>query len=69
MQSLETKSSRPRSFETETRPSRLRLQKTGLETRLETASRDSITVHIFEYWTADVKKLISILLVQIIKKM
>jgi len=44
MQSLETKSSRPRpkSFETETRP---RLQKTGLETRLETEteSRHSIT--------------------------
>jgi len=32
MQNLETKSSRPKSFETETRPSRPRLQKTGLET-------------------------------------
>jgi len=53
MQSLETKSSRPRptSFVTETRPrrdlrpSRPRLEKMGLETRLETEtkSRDSIT--------------------------
>ena len=43
MQSLETKSSipRPKSFEAETRPSRPRLQKTGLET--ETKSRDSFT--------------------------
>jgi len=46
MQSLETKSSRPglKSFETETIPSRSRLQKTGLETRTETKSRDSIIV-------------------------
>ena len=49
MQSLETKSSRPspKSFETETetRLSRPRLPKTGLETRLETEtiSQDSIT--------------------------
>jgi len=51
MQSLETKSSRPRpkSFETETktRPETFETEtsKTGLETRLETAtkSRDSIT--------------------------
>jgi len=41
MQSLETKSSRPRpkSFETETRPETFELQKPGLETK----SRDSIT--------------------------
>jgi len=49
MQSLETKSSRPRpkSFETETRPETFETEtpKTGLETRLdtETKSRDSIT--------------------------
>jgi len=42
MQSLDTKSSRPRR---DLKPSRPRLQKTGLETRLETEtkSRDSIT--------------------------
>jgi len=47
MQSLEMKSSRPKSFETEARPSRPRprLKKTGLETGLETEtkSRDSIS--------------------------
>jgi len=43
MQSLETKSSKPRSFETETRPETFETetQKTGLET--ETKSRDPIT--------------------------
>ena len=48
MQSLETKSSRPKSFETETRPETFETetQKTGLETcfETETKSRDSITV-------------------------
>jgi len=46
MQSLETKSSRPRSFETEMRPETIETEtsKTGLETRLETetTSRHSI---------------------------
>ena len=53
MQSLGAKSSRPKSFETEMRPSRPRLQKTGLETRLETEtkSRDSITDNIiYQSW-------------------
>jgi len=49
MQSLETKSSRPRpkSFETETKLETFetRLQKTGLET--ETKPRDSITARYF----------------------
>ena len=41
MQSLETKNSRPRPRpRRDLRPSRPRLQKTGLETSLETPSRD-----------------------------
>jgi len=54
MQSLETKSSRPRpkSFETETRPSRPRprLKKTGLETRLNTPSLVCCSLHTSHLW-------------------
>ena len=63
MQSLETKSSRPRptSFDTETGPENFETEtsKIGLETRLETEtkSRDSITgVHTKMHRTTEVSK-------------